>query len=53
MTIETARALFNTTHREPSRPAQTDHTYADQLAPESRMLRLRPRRFLRTVANLT
>jgi hypothetical protein len=47
MTIETAKAILNTRRHEASRLSQGDYTYADRVAFESRMERLRPRVFLR------
>lgn len=49
MTLETAKAILNISRRDGSRPSQTDHTDTDRAAFESRMTRLRPRTFLRTV----
>jgi hypothetical protein len=49
MTIETAKAILNTSRHEVSRLSQGDHTNADRVAFEARMERLRPRVFLRIV----
>jgi hypothetical protein len=50
MTLETAKAILNVSRREASQPLRNTHTDADIVAFESRLMRLRPRRFLRTVA---
>jgi hypothetical protein len=49
MTIETARAILNTSRLEAGRLSKTDDTDADQVAFDASMARLRPRRFLRTI----
>lgn len=46
MTLETAKAILKTSRRDASRQSQADHSYADRLAFECRMARLRPRKFL-------
>lgn len=50
MTLETAKAILNTSRRDAVRPSRADHTDADRAAFESRMLRLRPRTFLHNAA---
>jgi hypothetical protein len=47
MTLETAKGILNTHRRDASRPSPTDHTDSDLIAFESRMTRLRPRKFVR------
>jgi hypothetical protein len=47
MTLETAKAILRTSRQDASRQSQVAHSYADRLAFEHRMARLRPRKFLR------
>ena len=49
MTLETARAILNTGRRDAAPLSQNDHTNTDGLAFQARMLRLRPRTFVRIV----